>query len=61
MDNTDTNLESRYIFIEGTLQLGDDGSVWNLYYDSVEKKVRLRVDRKNLPPHFIPDELHTLL
>lgn len=35
--------------------------MWNLFFDKKAKKIQLRIDRKNLPSHFIPEELHQLL
>jgi hypothetical protein len=36
------------------MQIGDDGSVWNLYYCETQKKVFLRVNRKNISDEYVP-------
>jgi len=35
--------------IERTIQVGDDGSIWNLYWNFEVKKVILRVDNEDKP------------
>lgn len=35
----------RYRYIQGTMEVGDEGSIWNLYFDTDEYKVYLRVNR----------------
>ena len=34
-------------YITGSMQVGDDGSIWNLYFDKKNKKVVLRIDEED--------------
>lgn len=47
----------KFRYIKGSLQVGDEGSIWNLYYDTDKEKVFLRVDSKTMEPRYVPMQL----
>lgn len=57
IDETAHNEKEGFRHVLDTREIGDDGSIWNLFFDEQKQKVFLRFDRETYPQDFIPQSI----